>query len=202
MSSAGGPAQMPANYMMAGPMTGFPMNHGAGMPPQQQMMPRMHPSQQQSPRAMAVSTPQRSFSSSQGTPSNAMPSQQPQFSTPQPPQSSSQIQTPNNAGQQPTTSVTTPQTPTFPSNGQPPAVNGTTSVSSPLSPGTESREKERFSLILDINQELLYETIQLQNTRAELKKEREAASNAADGANKTQESESPEEKAIQQDYNK
>lgn len=40
----------------------------------------------------------------------------------------------------------------------------------PLSPGTQSREKERFALLLDINHELLYESIQIQTSQQELKK--------------------------------
>lgn len=41
----------------------------------------------------------------------------------------------------------------------------------PMSPTTESLEKERFALLLDINHELLYESIQIQTTQQELKKE-------------------------------
>ncbi len=136
------------------------------------MMQRMHPSQH-NPAVMNASTPQRPFNHAQGTPNNAMSSQPTQFSTPQPhstPQS--QNQTPSNA-QQPSSAVATPQTPTFPSAGQPSQANGT-AVSTPQSPATESREKERFALLLEINQELLLETISLVNSKAELKKEQAA----------------------------
>jgi hypothetical protein len=143
-----------------------------GMHPQQPMMQRMHPSQQ-NPVGMSVSTPQRPFNPGQGTPNSSMPPQSAQYSTPQP-LSNPQSQTPTNA-QQPSASLGTPQTPTFPSTGQPAQTNGTSGATTPLSPGTESRDKERFALLLDINQELLYESISLVNSRAELKKEQAAA---------------------------
>ncbi|KAK0627502.1 hypothetical protein B0T14DRAFT_563305 [Immersiella caudata] len=180
-SSAAAPqVQLPGNYMMtgsmattmAGAMAPFPMNQG--MPQQQPMMQRMHP--QQNPAGMNASTPQRPgpFNPSQGTPNNAMPPQASQFSTPQP-HSAPQSQTPTNAQQQqPPSAAATPQTPTFPTTGQNPQVNGTASVSTPQSPATESREKERFALLLDINQELLYELVSLTNSKAELKKEQAA----------------------------
>lgn len=41
----------------------------------------------------------------------------------------------------------------------------------PLSPQFTAVERERFSILLDINQELLYESMQLQHTQLELKKE-------------------------------
>jgi len=49
-------------------------------------------------------------------------------------------------------------------------------VSTPLSPGARSREQDACALLLEINTELLYETIQLQTSLAELKKEHAAAS--------------------------
>lgn len=195
---------------MAGGMQGFQMNQ-AGMP-QQQMMQRMQqqqqPPQQPNPAAMGqVSTPQRPPSAAQGTPTNALPSQQGQFPTPQP---ISQSQTPTNQQQQPQqppqpqqsqaqqsqqtpATASTPQTPTFSSN-QNPVVNGGSAVATPLSPGTESREKERFSLLLDINHELLYESIQLQMTQQELKKEHAGDGNTGD------KKPTEEETHLQQDY--
>ncbi|RTE82843.1 hypothetical protein BHE90_002620 [Fusarium euwallaceae] len=212
--SSVGPQSFAPNYMMAGGMQGFQMNQ-AGMP-QQQMMQRMQqqpPQQQQPPNPAAmgqVSTPQRPPSAAQGTPTNALPSQQGQFPTPQPP---SQSQTPTNQqqqqppqqaqpqpqqsqaqqSQQTPATASTPQTPTFSSN-QNPVVNGGSAVATPLSPGTESREKERFSLLLDINHELLYESIQLQMTQQELKKE-----HAGDG-NTGEKKPTEEETHLQQDY--
>ncbi|KAK3324670.1 hypothetical protein B0T19DRAFT_235939 [Cercophora scortea] len=170
--------QLPANYMMSGPMPQYPMN--PGMHPQQPMMQRMHPSQQ-NPAGMAVTTPQRHFNPGQGTPNNAIPTQQVQYAPPQS-HGTPQSQTPTSA-QPPTASVATPQTPTFPSTGQSVQTNGSSGVSTPQSPGTESREKERFALLLDINQELLYETIMICNSRAELKKEQAAAAESREPAN-------------------
>jgi hypothetical protein len=160
-SSASPQAQLPANYIMPGGMPQYQMNPAAmPTPAQQQMMQRMHPPQQN----VAAMSPQRPFNP-QGTPTN-MPT--PQFPNPQQ-QGAPQAQPPNIA-QPPVNSVTTPQTPTFPSSGPPPHINGVSSIVPPLSPGTESREKERFTLLLDINQELLFESIQIQNSRQEIKK--------------------------------
>jgi hypothetical protein len=231
------PQNFAPNYMMGGGMQGFPMNQG-GMPQQPHMMQRMqqqqqaqaqqqqHQQQQQQAANAAgmgqVSTPQRPPSAAQGTPNNALPSQQGQFPTPQPP---SQSQTPTNHQQQqqqqsqppplqpqqpqqpqgqmqgqvqqqqqpPSAGLMTPQTPTFSSNqGQ--AMNGSSSAAVPLSPGTESRDKERFALLLDINHELLYESIQIQATQQELKKESAAAGITGD------KKPSEEEAQLQHDY--
>ncbi|KAI1018233.1 hypothetical protein LB505_001203 [Fusarium chuoi] len=230
------PQNFAPNYMMGGGMQGFPMNQ-PGMPQNPQMMQRLqqqqqaqaqaqqqqqqqqqHAQQQQQQQAAnpavmgQVSTPQRPPSAAQGTPNNALPSQQGQFPTPQPP---SQSQTPTNqqsqqpqsqqqqqtqqaptqaqGQQQPVSAgLSTPQTPTFSTN-QGPAANGTLTAA-PLSPGTESRDKERFALLLDINHELLYESIQIQATQQELKKESAAAGNPAD------KKPTEEETQLQQDY--
>ncbi|OLN97601.1 hypothetical protein CCHL11_01162 [Colletotrichum chlorophyti] len=119
--------------------------------------------------------------------------QQPQFPTSQ---TQPHGQAPNSTAQQQANSVTTPQTPTFPSHTQNPSINGASSVSTPLSPGSESREQERFSLLLEINQELLFESMQLQHTVSELKKE-SGASGEGDHSRKV----SQDEAAVQQDYN-
>ncbi|KAK7403665.1 hypothetical protein QQX98_010547 [Neonectria punicea] len=196
--SSVGPQGFAPNYMMAGGMQGFPLNQ-AGMPQQPQMMHRMpqQPQQQQqppNPAAMGqVGTPQRPPSAAQGTPNNAPPSQPGQFSTPQPP---SQGQTPTNQ-QQPSVGVSTPQTPTFSVN-QGPTVNGGSAGGTPLSPGTESRDKERFALLLDINHELLYESIQIQATQQELKKEHAAEGNG--NGNGGEKKLTEEETLFQQDY--
>ncbi|KAH6895378.1 hypothetical protein B0T10DRAFT_214359 [Thelonectria olida] len=187
------PQSFTPNYMMAGGMQGFAMNQG-GMPQQPQMMQRMpqQPQQQQQqqpqqPQNTAglgqVGTPQRPPSAAQATSNNSVPPQA-QFSTPQPP---SQVQTPTN--QQPQSAgLSTPQTPTFSVN-QGPGANGSSAAATPLSPGSESRDRERFALLLDINHELLYESIQIQATQQELKKE-----HAPSDVNKT------EENLFQQDY--
>lgn len=193
-SSVGQQNFTPNNYMMGGGgMQGFPMNQ-AGMPPQQQqqMMQRMQQQQQQqqmNPGMAQASTPQRPPSSAQGTPNPQMPQQHGQFSTPQPP---SQGQTPASHQQQPM-GQSTPQTPTFAQNqagNAGPAQSGIP----PMSPGAISRERERFALLLDINHELLYESIQIQTTQQELKKE-----NAAEG-NQGEKKNTQEESAWNQDY--
>ena len=144
---------------------------------------------------MAASNPQRVMSMPQGNPNIAMGPQQPQFQTPQPP---SQSQTPTNH-QPPNSAITTPQTPTFPSNG-PGTTNGGPITSTPLSPGTESRESERFSVLLEINQELLFESMQLHHTIQELKKE-EAAAKATEGPNSGLEKKIKEQENLcSQDY--
>jgi hypothetical protein len=165
---------------MAGPMAGSmaPYQMNPAMAPQQAMMQqRMHP--QQSPAAMNASTPQRPFNPTQGTPNNAMSHQPGQFSTPQP-HAPPQGQTPNNPPQ-PQSAAATPQTPTFPVTGQQPQTNGTASLSTPQSPATESRDKERFALLLEINQELLYELVSLGNSKSELKKAQTAAESGGQG---------------------
>lgn len=88
--------------------------------------------------------------------------------------------------------MATPQTPTFSANQ---SGGMSAPASTPMSPTTESREKERFALLLDINHELLYESIQIQTTQAELKKEHAAA-----GANPADRKPSEEESHFQQDY--
>ncbi|TVY53077.1 hypothetical protein LCER1_G006595 [Lachnellula cervina] len=101
-----------------------------------------------------------------GTPPNI--STQSQFS---PPQSHNQthLQTPNNNQQSQAGTIITPQTPNFPPGSQ--AGNAGGSIASPLSPGSEFREKERVTLLLDINQVLLMEAVSLQASQAEAKKE-------------------------------
>lgn len=201
-STAAPQGQFPPNYgMMGSPMGGgFPMN-SAGMNPQQMMQQqRMHPSQQNP--GVGASTPQRQFSGPQGTPTPSIPNHQGQFSTPQNTQGTPQGQALVQAqqaqqAQQAIGSVTTPQTPTFPSTGQGSTVNGT---STPMSPGTESREKERFSLLLDINQELLYDLIHLNNTRDEIKKEHEAAGPTGVTAPENQKGMIDEEREFYDDY--
>lgn len=183
----------PNNFMMGGGgMQGFPMQQ-PGVPQQNpQMMQRMPQQQPNHPVMNQASTPQRPPSSAQGTPSNAVPSQQQgQFQPPQPP--TPQNQTPANFQQQPAEGVT-PNTPTFPSNqgGQQaaPAAGAT-----PMSPGAEPRDKERFALLLDINHELLYESIQIQTSQQEIKKEL-----AAEGKLGPERKPTEEETLLQQDY--
>lgn len=180
-------------------------NQQAQQHPQHQQM-QQHPGQQvqqqhpQQGNMGQVGTPQRPPSAAQNSPAGQMPGQ-PQFSPHQMPQGTPQQggqmqqhpqQHPQQQPQQPG-AIATPQTPTFPGN-QGPNV-GAGAAGPPLSPASESREKERFALLLDINHELLYESILLQNTQAELKREA-AAANGNAGERKPTE----EESLFQQDY--
>lgn len=143
---------------------------------QQQLIQRMQQQQQQQSQqasgGMGTPTPPRQFPGSQGTPNPTVPAQQGQFGTPSNPQAAAQSQTPTQAPPS-ANSVTTPQTPTFPMTGQG-AVNGN---STPLSPNSQAKGQERISLLLEINQELLFEAINLRHNLEEVK--REAASSAA-----------------------
>lgn len=96
-----------------------------------------------------------------GTPPNSA-SGQSQFSTPQNP-NQTHIQTQNIGQQSHSAGVITPQTPNFPPGSQ----GGGNNLATPLSPGSEFREKERVTLLLDINRELLLEVMRLQATQKE-----------------------------------
>jgi len=195
-SSAGPQPQLPANFMMAGQMAPYQMN--AGLPSQQPMMQRMLPAQQ-NPGGMPASAGQRQFNPPQGTPNSSMPPQQQQFSTPQS-QGTPQSQTPTTTQHPPASaSAATPQTPTFPTDQGQPQANGASAGSTPQSPATESRDKERMAVLLEINQELLYESIQLVNSRNELKKEQAAVE--SNGAKSTDIDYPEEEKLANLDYN-
>lgn len=144
----------------------FAMN-AANMNPQQQQQ-RMQPP--------SVSTPipsSQRVSPYGGTLHNTPPQvqTQSQFMTPQNATSSQTIQTQNNnSTQQQQQGQNTPQTPNFPPNSAG-ATGPTTTIPTPLSPASEAREKERVSLLLDINRELLMEVMRLQAVQAEAKKE-------------------------------
>lgn len=64
----------------------------------------------------------------------------------------------------------------------------------PTSPPFTAVERERFAILLDINQELLFESMQLQNTQMELKKELAAAGPEASEADRKKVEE------VQQDF--
>jgi hypothetical protein len=97
------------------------------------------------------------------TPQNASSNQHQQAQTP--------LQTQNNnSTQQQQPGQNTPQTPNFPPNSAG-ATGPATTIPTPLSPASEAREKERVSLLLDINRELLMEVMRLQAVQAEAKKE-------------------------------
>lgn len=65
----------------------------------------------------------------------------------------------------------------------------------PTSPQFTAVERERFAILLDINQELLFESMQLQNTQMELKKEIAAA-----GAESASEADKKKVEEAQQDF--
>jgi len=71
--------------------------------------------------------------------------------------------------------------------------------STPQSPATDPRDRERFAILLEINQELLYESIQLVNSRNELKKEQAAAE--ASGVKNGDIDYAEEERLANMDYN-
>ncbi|CAK7275403.1 hypothetical protein SEPCBS119000_006676 [Sporothrix epigloea] len=99
--------------------------------------------------------------------------------------------------------VSTPHTPTIPSG---PLQNGTVVGAGavvqnpPLSPGSEFREKELFSILLNINQELLFESIHLRNTQISLRKEHAAEAGADEQGVEHADLFSEEEKLIKSDY--
>lgn len=158
-STSGPQGQFNPNYMIPGPMGGYPMNS------QQQLIQRMQ-QPQQGPGGMGTPTPPRQFPSSQGTPNPTVPTQQGHFGTPSNSQAAAQSQTPTQAPPS-ANSVTTPQTPTFPMTGHG-AVNGN---ATPLSPSSQAKGQERISLLLEINQELLFEAINLRHNLEEVKRE-------------------------------
>lgn len=95
----------------------------------------------------------------------------------------------------------TPSTPNFPINQvgqqqqqqQGAMPTGTAAFNAP---GADPRDKERFALLLDINHELLYESIQIQTTQQEIKKELAAAGTVLANDRKLSE----EEQLLHQDY--
>jgi hypothetical protein len=120
------------------------------------------------------STPPQAQSQSQYmTPQNPASNQTHQVQTPVSSQSQGPSQNQQGQGQQ------TPQTPNFPNN--PIAGGPNATLATPLSPGSESREKERVTLLLDINRELLMEVMRLQALQAEMKKEAASAATNAQG---------------------
>ncbi|KAF4816584.1 Reticulocyte-binding protein 2-like protein a [Colletotrichum siamense] len=164
-------------------------------PPQQQQQPGQQQQQQAQQQQQQQQQQHQQQQQQHAQHQQQKQQQQSQFPTPQAPSHGQPPATTAPQQQQLAASVTTPQTPTFPPHNQTATVNGTSTVSTPLSPGSESREQERFSLLLEINQELLYESMQLQHTLTELKKEA-APTGEGDPARKP----SQEEAAVQQDY--
>lgn len=110
------------------------------------------------------------------TPPGSVPPQ-PQFITPQ---NASHLQTPEHNQQAHGGQALTPQTPTFPSTS-----NAGSSIATPLSPGSEQKEKERVTVLLDINTKLLMEVMRIQSAQQEFKKgESSPVSASAEGSDK------------------
>jgi len=131
-----------------------------------------------------------------GVPHNTPPnagSAQSQFSPPQNP-NQTHLQTPSNNQQSHGGTIITPQTPNFPPGSQ--GGNAGSSIASPLSPGSELREKERVSLLLEINRVLLLEAVSLQAHQAEAKKEESKENTASpDGSGSGDKEKADKEKA-------
>jgi hypothetical protein len=160
----------------------FSMNAASmNMNPQQQ-----HQAQRMQPPPSA-STP---TSGQRGSPFGGMPlgtppntsTAQSQFPTPQNP-GPTMLQTPNNQQNQGAGhggTILTPQTPNFPPGSQ--STSAGNSLASPLSPGSQFKEKERVSLLLDINTELLMEVMHLQVLQGEQKKDMSKDTTSPEGA--------------------
>ena len=129
-------------------------------------------------RIQPPSAPNRTspYGNMQSTPPHAT-SANPQFAAGQGQNANPPLQQPG-SNPQAGGAVTTPQTPVFPSSQQGQTGQGNAQMATPLSPGSESRERERVTLLLEINRELLMAVIELQNAQQAEKKE-EAASAAA-----------------------
>jgi hypothetical protein len=70
-----------------------------------------------------------------------------------------------------------------------------------LSPGSEVREKERVTLLLEINRELLLEVMRLQAAQNEAKKEESAANPASpDGPDKDKTEKAEKAKPASREY--
>ena len=168
----------------------FPMN-ASNMNPQLQAQ-RMQPPPPSSTPTQPGSRVSPFGGVPHNTPPNAGPAQS-QFNTPQ---SSNQthLQTPNSNQQTQQGTILTPQTPNFPTGSQ--GAGAGSNVATPLSPGSEVREKERVTLLLEINRELLLEVMRLQAAQNEAKKEESAANPASpDGPDKEKTEKEKTEKA-------
>jgi hypothetical protein len=163
---------MPPNFMpTASNAPSFPMN-APSMNPQHQAQRMQQPLPSSTPTQQGQRAPP--FAGVQhNTPPNAGQAQS-QFSTPQS-NNQTHLQTPNHNPQSQAQTIVTPQTPNFP-----PGAGGP--VATPLSPGSESREKERVTLLLEINNGLLKEVMRIQGIQAEVKEAAAAAS--PEGADK------------------
>ncbi|OWO97792.1 hypothetical protein B2J93_8903 [Marssonina coronariae] len=179
---------LPPNFLP--PSSGappFPMGSMSMNPPNQAQRMQPPPSAstptQPGPRASPFTAPLHN------TPPNAGPPSQ--FATPQA-ANQGHAQAVHSSQQAQAGTILTPQTPNFPPGAQ--AIVGGSSHVTPLSPGSESREKERVTLLLSINQQLLMEVIHQQLAHAEARKDDPPTVSSPDGAEKS-EQERADEKA-------
>jgi hypothetical protein len=142
------------------------------------MNPQLMNQRIQPPSAQNRTPPYGNMQSMQPTPGHA-PGAHPQFAGAQAQNANPALQTQQGGNLQMGGAVTTPQTPVFPHTQQGQLGQGGAPMATPLSPGSESREKERVTLLLDINKELLLAVIDLQNAQQAEKKEEAAAAAAS-----------------------
>ncbi|KAI9645616.1 hypothetical protein NHQ30_006358 [Ciborinia camelliae] len=142
----------------------YGMNPSTMIPQQQQhQIQRMQPPPSSTPTPTSATSrvsPYGNFP--QSTPPSASATQ---FTVPLNPNQQPH-QTPNN-NQQGGMSLT-PQTPNFPP-GSRNSENTGTAMTTPLSPGSELREKERVTVLLDINREMLIEVMRIMALQTEIK---------------------------------
>ncbi|PQE31370.1 glutamine repeat -1 protein [Rutstroemia sp. NJR-2017a WRK4] len=146
----------------------YGMNPSSMLPQQHQMQQRMQPPPSSTPMPTSATSrvsPYGNFP--QNSPPTASPAQ---FAMPQNPnhQLQQQQQTPNSNPQSQGGMSLTPQTPNFPPGAQNPE-NAGVPLATPLSPGSEHREKERVSVLLEINREMLFEVVRIQGLQAKAK---------------------------------
>jgi len=174
-------SNLPPNFQMNAAGNGMPMT------PQQmqhlQNMQRMQPPNTTSTPTQPV--PRASPFAHTNTPPDGS-AKQSQFP---PPPAPNQV---SNSSQQGNTTIITPQTPNFPPGAQN-AVGG--NMTTPLSPGSASKEQERVTLLLDINRELLIEVMLVQATQADAKKEE------SEGTEEEKTEKSKKLQASQREYN-
>lgn len=165
-SNASSSVSHPTNFMPttsnAPPQYG--MNPSAMIPQQQQ-----HQIQRMQPPPSSTPTP-TSATSRISPYGNFTQSTPPSVSTAQfavPPNPNQQHHQTSNNNQQGGMTLT-PQTPNFPPGSRNPE-NAGTATAAPLSPGSELREKERVTVLLDINREMLIEVMRIGALQTELK---------------------------------
>lgn len=156
-----------------------PQTVGTPVNPSQRVSPYGGPSHNTPPHAQQPSQFMTPHASTQHTPLS-----QPSISSQGHPQAHQQNQQPQTPGTQ-----HAQKTPSFANVG----ATATSTTAAPLSPGTEAREKERVTLLLDINRELLLEVIRIQASQAETKKETGSSDDKVEGEKDKTEKQPPKE---------